>query len=143
MSTEENKALVCCVFEELDKKNFDLLDELCAPDFAGHFPGTPQPITLEELKQVAASEYAAFPDYYHTIEDIIAEGDKVAVRLTNRGTHTGEFMGIPPTGKKIEYGALFFGRVTNGKVAEVWVVEDNLGMMQQIGMELKLKKAEE
>ena len=106
MSTEENKAVVRRVFEELDKKNFDILDNLCAPDFAGHFPGTSQPITIEELKQVAASEYAAFPDYYHTIEDIIAEGAKVAVRLTNGGTHTGEFMGIPPTGKKVEYGVL-------------------------------------
>jgi len=73
---------------------------------------------------------------------VIAQGDKVVIRLTNRGTHKGAFRGIPPTGKEIEYTAIFVGRFVDGKVVETWVEANILGLMTQLGMELKPKEGE-
>lgn len=138
----ENKALVRHLFEELDKKNFDAFDKLTTPDCVIRIPTTVEPITRDKQQQIFPIFYDAFPDYHHTIDEILAEGDKVAVRLTNRGTQKKEWMDIPPKGNKIEYGAIFICRIANGKIAEVWAEEDYLSMMQQLGMELKPKKAE-
>ncbi len=76
---------------------------------------------------------AGFPDLHITIEDIIAEGDKVATRATARGTHKGEFMNIPPTGKQVTVTSIAIQQIAGGKVVEVWVNIDHLGMMQQLG----------
>jgi predicted ester cyclase len=82
----------------------------------------------------------SLPDYNHTIEDVIAQGDKVVIRATNRGTHEGEFLGIPPTGKKVEYTGILIGRFVDGKLAEGWSEVNILGINMQLGMELKPKE---
>ena len=84
--------------------------------------------------------YGSFPDLTYTIEDIIAKGDKVVVRCTTRGTHEGEFQGIPATGKKIEYGRIQIWKIKDGKVVEGRVQVDILMMMQQLGVDLKPKE---
>ena len=81
--------------------------------------------------------YTAFPDFTHGIEDILTDGDKVIVRLSDVGTHQGEYEGIPPTGKEISFGALAIMEIRNGMVVELWEEIDMLGFMQQLGLELK------
>ena len=76
----------------------------------------------------------AFPDSYFTVEDMVAEGDKVATRKTFHGTHQGEFMGIPPTGQQVSTGLIDVVRIVDGKVVEHWSMGDNLGLMQQLGV---------
>ena len=87
----------------------------------------------EGLKQLIAMGLNAFPDWHETIEDIIAEGDKVWVRLTYTGTHKGEFMGLAPTGKKITSKAVDIYRVVDSKLAEYWNVTDNINIFKQVG----------
>ena len=89
------------------------------------------------IKEAAKAAFAGFPDLTHTVEDVIADGDKVVVRMTNRGTHKGEFNGVPATGNAIEISAMLITQVIDGKVVEAWVDGDLLGLMQQLGMELK------
>ena len=99
MSAEENKALVRRFVNEVQSRgNIDTIDELCSPEFVNHSAPPGMPSNCEGVKQVTAMFRQAFPDSYFTIEDMIAEGDKVATRKTFHGTHQGEFMGIPPTG---------------------------------------------
>ena len=85
------------------------------------------------LKQGIASLHAAFPDLHYTVEDMVAEGDKVAVHYTGRGTHHGEFQGIPATGKPMTYTGILIWRFVDGKIAEHWAAPDLLGLMQQLG----------
>ena len=87
----------------------------------------------EAFKQFRNGFYAGFPDLDHTIEDMIAEGDKVATRFTARGTHQGEFQGVPPTGKQIVLTGLIINRVAGDRIAEQWHEIDAVGLMQQIG----------
>ena len=133
---EENKVIVIRLYEELDKNNFDIYSELTTPDYLGHFPGSTQPMNREEREQFSRMFYKAFPDGQHTVDDLIAEGDKVAARLTARGTHEGEFQGISPTGKPICFTGMRVFRFINGKIAEEWANLDMLGLMQQIGVVL-------
>ncbi len=80
--------------------------------------------------------YAAFPDYTHQVDGLVAEGDWVAARVTYRATHQGEFMGIPPTGNSVTYGGTNFLRVVDGQIHEFWMLENELSLMQQLGMQL-------
>ncbi|MFQ6116758.1 MAG: ester cyclase [Candidatus Bipolaricaulia bacterium] len=136
MSVEENKALVRRVYEEVHNKgNLDAADELLASDFVDHNPFGPNvPPGPEGIKQEFTVFRRAFPDLNATIEEIIAEGDKVVTRLTIRGTHKGEFMGIAATGKQMILSVIDIVRISGGKVAERWGVEDNLGLMRQLGV---------
>ena len=136
MSTENNKALVRRVYEEtMNQGNLALLDELVSSDFVLHDPNYPQPVRgAEGLKQYFQTFRSAFPDLHFTIEDIIGEGDTVAVRQTGRGTHQGELFGIPPTGKQLTVTAMIFHRFVNGKPVENWVNSDSMGMLQQLGV---------
>jgi len=136
-----NKDVALRLFEELDKKNPGIFEELCVEDARIYMPGRSEPYTVREIIELISMYYDALPDYKHTIEDVISEGDKVVVRSTNRGTHTGEFMGIPPTGNKVEYGEIAIVRFADGKIAAVWVQEDDLWMMQQLGMDLVPKES--
>ena len=135
MSVEENKAIDRRFTEELfNKGNLAVVDELVATNFVDHsgFPGvTPD---REGYKQFATISRTALPDFHTTIEDIIAEGDKVVQRFTARGTHKGEFMGIPPTGKQVTVAGIAIHRITDGKIVENWVNMDMLGMMVQLGV---------
>jgi len=134
MSLEESKALVRREYEQgVNKKNFDVRDGALASNYLGHFPGLPPIQGIEAFRQFTSSFFTAFPDLKTTIEDLIAEGDKVAVRQTWRGTHTGSFLGIAPTGKQVTFTSTEFYRVAGDKLAEEWVELDMLGLLQQIG----------
>lgn len=131
MSTEENKALIRRYWEENNKHNVDILDELMTTDYVQH--DTTGDMNLQDVKAHNAMTIAAIPDVTATIEDIIAEGDRVAVRMTMRGTQKGEFRGIPPTGKTAVMTEMSIYRISEGKIAEGWDLSDRLGLMQQLG----------
>jgi steroid delta-isomerase-like uncharacterized protein len=111
-----------------------MIDELVEPDAMIRTP-VPLDVTgAEALKHVWAVLLAAFPDLHLTVEDMIAEGDKVVVRNTVTGTHRGEYMGLPPTGKSVTYNEIFIFRFVKGRVAETWGVVDVLSLMKQLGV---------
>ena len=134
MSTEDNKALIRRAYEEgFNQRNLAVLDEVNASDLVSHNASmTIQ--GLEAYKQWLSMYLAAFPDAHFTLEDLIVEGDTVVVRQTFRGTHTGELMGIPPTGKQVTAPGIAITRVLNGKVVEQWANYDDLGLLQQLGV---------
>ena len=136
MSVEENKALARRVMADLvNTGNMTLVDELVAPDFVRHdLGGGPDIVGPEGVKLFIAALRAAFPDIQMTIEDIIAEGDKLVVRYTAGGTHSGEFQGIAPTGRKVTWAGINIYRREGGKVVETWQLRDGLGLMQQLGV---------
>ena len=132
MSTEGNKALSRRVIEEIfNKQNPALADELIDANFIDHGMGFKGP---EGFKQFVTTFITGFPDIRLTIDDMVAEGDKVALRLTAQGTHKGDFMGIAPTGKHITASGVLIQRIAGNKVAEGWLVNDVLGIMQQLGV---------
>ena len=134
MSTEQNKALVDRITEEgLNQHNPALVNELCAPYFVFH--NASRTIQgLQTYQQFLSKFFTAFPDAHFTIEDLIAEGDTVAVRRTFRGTHTSNLMGIPPTGRQVTITDMAILRVANGKFVEAWNNADDLGLLQQLGV---------
>jgi steroid delta-isomerase-like uncharacterized protein len=136
MSTEQNKATFRQMVEEVfNGRNISMIDELLAPDFVEREelpPGMPR--DREGVKMLTAMLHSGFPDFKATINDIIAEGDKVVVRMTWSGTHKGEFMGIPPTGKSVSFGVMDIVRFDGGKGVEHWGIIDNMLMMQQLGV---------
>jgi predicted ester cyclase len=133
MSAEENKALVRREQEELwnHSGNLDAAEELFAPDY------------IEAAKQEAADFRRGFPDVVSTIEDLIAEGNNIVARWRSRATHQGEYMGIPPSGKEVEFTGISVYRIEAGKIAESWNVGDQLGLMQQIGAIPEPEQSEE
>ena len=131
MSVEENKAIVRHHMDEVwSKGNLDVIDEIFATDFFSHGR---QERGVEGLKQTIARQRAAFPDLQVTIEDLIAEGDKVVIRRTIRGTHKGEFQGIAPTDKQTALASIAIFRIDDGKIKEIWQVNDRLSLLEQIG----------
>jgi len=134
MSTEANKALVRRLIEEAwNQGNPDVIDELVSLDYVLHIDA-PGPPGREGYKRDVLMHRTAFPDLRFTIEDMVAEGDKVVLRATLRGTHRGEYIGIAPTGKQITLTAISIRRITDGQIAEEWVEMDMLGLMQQLGV---------
>ena len=132
---EENKARVRSAFDEfINKQNLDVVPEYVAPNFVGHYPGFPLVEGAEGFRQFLSKYNTAFSNNQVTIEDIIAEGDRVALRLTFRATHTGEFAGIPPTGKQIQLTAINFFHIVDGKAVEQWANQDDIGLLQQLGV---------
>jgi C-1 hydroxylase len=132
LSLEENKAIVRRFIEAYNNRKLEylnLIDDYVAPDYVDHSNN----VNREGLKQLFKMGLNAFPDWHESIEDIIAEGDKVWVRLTYTGTHKGEFMGLPPTGKKIISKAVDIYRIVDGKLAEYWNVTDNVSIFKQVG----------
>ena len=135
MSAEDNKALVRRFVDEVQSAgNIDALDEICSPEFVNHSAQPGVPSNCEGVKQLTAMFRRAFPDSYFIVEDMMAEGDKVATRKTFHGTHQGEFMGIPPTGRQVSMGLIDIVRIADGRVVEHWSMGDNLGMMRQLGL---------
>jgi predicted ester cyclase len=133
--TEENKALVRRFVDEVQSRgNVELIDEICSPEFVNHSAPPGLPADREGIKLVTAMFREAFPDSYFTVEDMIAEGDKVATRKTFHGTHEGEFMGILPSGRSVDMGLIDVVRISERRVVEHWSVGDNLGMMRQLGI---------
>jgi predicted ester cyclase len=133
MSAEENKALVRRWFEELDKRNFAIIDELIPEDYVDHNPPLPNlPPGREGVRQSSLQLFDAFPDAIHILEDQVAEGDKVMTRLTTRATFQGEIFGLTPTGKLIEVKGMAVHRVANGQLVEHWAHLDMAGFMRQL-----------
>jgi steroid delta-isomerase-like uncharacterized protein len=132
--SEQNKAIVRRSFEEVwTNKNLDALGEFVATDAVDHTRPPELPSGLEGAKQFFAMYLAAFPDTKMVIEDQVAEGDKVVTRWTATGTHKGELMGIPPSGKPVRVTGIQIDRLEGGKIVESWGFFDQLGMLQQIG----------
>jgi steroid delta-isomerase-like uncharacterized protein len=130
---EQNKQLVRQFFDAFDRQDTEVMDQLVSSsNYSLHFSGMP-PTDWNGTKQFSAAFYSAFPDLRHNIVDMVAEGDKVAIRLNVSGTHKGELQGIPPTGKKVSFGAMDFITLIDGKIAEDWLNADIMGLMQQIG----------
>ena len=135
MSVEDNKALYRRYREAFSQQDLARFDAIMAPNYVYHAPGVPDlPPGPEGMKQLVSGHLAAFPDLRVTIEDLIAEGDKVVARLTYRGTHQGEFQGIPPTGKTVAMSSIDLVRIAGGKIVEEWESPDNLGLLQQLGI---------
>ncbi|MFC7228762.1 ester cyclase [Salinirubellus salinus] len=131
---EENKRIVRRIRDDIEEQgDLDAVDEIFAEDAVVHgllrdFSGR------DEIREMFAMDREAFPDDTETIHDLIAEGDTVAVRMTERGTHDSEFMGIEPTGNEFEIQTMAFLRLEGGKVAEWWVQPDLLGFLRQLGV---------
>ena len=134
MSVEENKKLVRRYQEIYNSNDLEALSEVVSEDLLTPkiMPGIPAGI--EGAKTAHQIMLAGFPDYQTAIDDLIAEGDKVAVRITMSGTHTGSFMGIPPTGKRISFTGMYVARVDDGKIVEHWGEEDGVSLLQQLGV---------
>jgi C-1 hydroxylase len=133
MSTEDNKALIQRIWEVWNQGNLDALDKFIFD--AANYIEDGQAVDFENWKRERASFRAAFPDWHETINDMIAEGDKVVVRLTGHGTHKGELFGsIPPTGKQVTITGIMSFRIADGKIVEDWENWDMLGILQQVGV---------
>ena len=135
---EQNKELVLEWSEQWDMGNFDIADKVMADDFVFHTPGGVDLKGAEELSEAGEPFRNGFPGFKHTVEDVFAKGDLVVLRLNNQVTHKGEFMGIPATGQQIQYTQIAIYKFKEGKCVEGWTDADFLGMMQQLGMELKM-----
>ena len=130
--TQDLKAIAHRFWEEANQRNWAAFDEFVAENYAGHGLDTAQ--GREGLKAEIMSYVAAFPDLRYTVDDVISEGDQVMSRWTARGTHTGQLMDIPPTGKPVTINGISVDRVVNGKMVEGWTEFDMLGMFQQLGV---------
>jgi steroid delta-isomerase-like uncharacterized protein len=138
MSTEETRQVVQQHITDLNRAlstgNYDLLDATTAVDLVEHAGYANWESGLAGWKQSLASQQAAIPDFRLEVHAILADGDKAMIHSTTRGTHLGEMMGIPPTGKVIAVEAVDILRVQDGKVVEHWGVFDEMGMMRQLGL---------
>jgi predicted ester cyclase len=135
MSLEENKDIIRRFCDEaVNKRNLSVVDELIAADYIDHVTGVGDVSGSEGMKQHLVMGFTAFPDLRITIEDIVAEGDRVVSRITNSGTHKGDLMGIAQTGKYVTWESMSIDRIADGKCIEGWEVADHLGLMQQLGV---------
>jgi steroid delta-isomerase-like uncharacterized protein len=136
VSMEENKALTRRVIEEANSKgNLDVVDEFIAPDYVLHTPTAPtgEVHGTEDYKQLISRQRSAAPDLNFTVEDQIAEGEKVVTRYSASGTHQEEFMDAAPTGNQVTTTGIVISRIADGKIVEEWLEWDVLGLMQQLG----------
>jgi len=131
MSIKANKALVRRVIDFWNQRELEEFFNILAPEYIEHLPTGD--VSLEQLKNYAHTFFTAFPDIHITIKDMVAEGDKVAVLVNWRATHRGEYLGIPPTGKKIDVTVAFLTRIVAGRWVEFWNVTD-VGLIQQLGI---------
>jgi len=133
MSLEENKAVVRRFYEAANKHDVDLVAEFVAPDYVDY---TNKIEGVEGVKQFGNMLIKGFPDIHWTIEDIVAEEDKVWVRTTITGTHRGEYRGVPPTGKDITIRCVDILRIVDGKIGEAWAVDDLLDFYKKLGVKI-------
>ena len=135
MSTEENKAVVRRYYDEvLNGRNIDVIDALAVEDYVEHDPFPGQGNGRQDLKARAKLILDAFNPVRFTLEQVIAEEDKVVVRWSQTATQSGSFMGIPPTGKEFTIAGIDIHAVRGGRMAEHWHVVDQLALMQQLGL---------
>ncbi|MDQ4076379.1 MAG: ester cyclase [Chloroflexota bacterium] len=143
MSIEENKAVVRRWAEELwNQGNLAVADEIYGPQVLIHEPERDMPDRggPTMVKQRHGWLISALPDFQIMIEDLLAEGDKVMVRWTGRGTHQGELLGVPPTGKQVTVSGINVMRIEDGKIVERWGITDDLDLLHQLGVELPASK---
>jgi steroid delta-isomerase-like uncharacterized protein len=133
MSIAENKKIVRRYQDIYNSNDLESLSEVVSEDLLTPkiMPGIPG--GMEGAKAAHRIMLAGFPDYQTVIDDLVAEGDKVAARITMSGTNTGTFMGIPPTGKRISFTGIYIARIANGKIVEHWGEEDSISLLQQLG----------
>ena len=144
MSVEENKALARRFFTMQDGGELAVADQVVSCHWVGHMPSSDEDIEgSDALKQRMAEERTGLPDMRHDVEDMVAGGDKVAARVTLRGTHKGDINSIAPTGNQVVVSIISIHRISEGKIAESWFDYDALGMMQQLGARLVPPQASE
>lgn len=132
--SEVNQTVVSRFIEEFkNNANAGIVDELFTPGFVHHLPDPRLPAGKDGLKLIGQAITAGFPDVQVTVEDLLADGDKVIERTTARATHTGEFNGIPPTGKPVTWTEIHIYRMEDGQIAELWSEVDLLGLLVQLG----------
>ncbi len=135
MTTAQNKALVREFVDLINAQDLNTALTLFSPNFVDHTPPAGGfPPGLEGVYAFFTMQFAAFPDARITSQDMIAEGDKVVHRMSGEGTHQGEFMGVPPTGRRITWSFIDIWRIADGQLAEHWVEADIMGVMQQLGV---------
>jgi steroid delta-isomerase-like uncharacterized protein len=145
MSTEENKAVVRRFVEEvINEHNPDAVERVVAPDFVEHIPAPGQGQGSEGMRRWFQEVFfPAFPDVYWSVEEQVAEGDKVLTRFTWRGTHQREFAGIPATDAQVEVWGMALDRIADGKLVESRIIMDQVGMLQQMGVMPPPEQSEE
>jgi steroid delta-isomerase-like uncharacterized protein len=134
MTTSDNKTVINHFVEQvINQGNLAVLDEVLTSSYVYHAPGL-EVSGPEGMQVVFTMLRRAFPDWHETVEDLIAEGDRVVFRVTGRGTHQGEFYGIPPTGKRVSMSGIDIVRLDGQRIAEHWAIFDQFGLMQQLGV---------
>jgi predicted ester cyclase len=131
---DDNKAFVRRFVDYINNDNLAAIDEFFSPDYTYHNSSMPEVKDLSTVKELNAMFYGAFPDIRFTLEDLVAEGDKVVYRGSARGTHKGEFMGIAPTSKQVTFTSIVISRIANGKFQEDWESMDGMYVLQQLGV---------
>ena len=131
--SEENKALMRRWIEGFDEKNFGIVDEMATPNAVFYYPGS-EPFNRESMQSFFKAFSSAFPDHQHTIDEQIAEGNKVVTRFTIRATHTGDLQGIAPTGKPVTIEGNLIDHIVGGKIEDHRASYDMLGLLQQLGV---------
>ena len=134
---DHNKALVLEWIEQWDLGNFSIADKVIADEFILHMPGGVEVKGAKEFIEAGEPLRIGFPGFKHSIEDVFAKEDMVVIRASYRVIHNGEFLGIPPSGKQVQSTVIAIYKFKEGKCVEMWVESDNLGMMQQLGLELR------
>jgi len=134
---KRNESVARQVFAAIDAQDFERFKALMAPGMIVRYSGPQADLNVDAVIPLIKTFYQAFPNYSHTIEDIFAKGDKVVLRMLQQATHKAEFEGLPPTGRDFKYYQITILQIQDAKVHRWWIVEDNLGMMTQLGMELR------
>ena len=143
MSVEENKEIVRRYQEAYNRQDFEALAAIVASNVLTPNMISSMPRGLEGAKLVHQKTLLGMPDYHATIEDLIAEGYRVVARVTITGTHTGDFYGIPATGKRMNVPGVYIVRIANGKIVEHWGEENGVTVFRQLGFKIRLEPAEE
>jgi predicted ester cyclase len=134
LETEANISAIRRFWDGFNAHDLDIWDEVCAVTFVNHDAGLTTPnADLRTIKRTIGMMLAAFPDMQSAEEDMVAQGDRVAIRRTMRGTHRAEFMGVAPTGNAVTYTGIWVTRMEGAKLQEQWVAFDALGLLRQIG----------
>jgi steroid delta-isomerase-like uncharacterized protein len=134
MSAKGNKSILHLIFNELNKGNVNIVDELFTEDFVDRYPVPGETPDREGFKQFLAGLHKSFPDWRWNLEDIFSERDKVAYRFTMQGTDKGGYIGLPPTGREIRFAGIAILRFANSKVVERWTIGDSMTLLHQLGV---------